>query len=186
MKKLICTIFILLFMIGCASNRNYGSISDNINVGPNIDENVYTINIGTRHINNISKHWAFDQEIDVGVIYSGGCNQEIDVGVIYYNDINSRLGFRFLMSDFNPTINSRLGLLFLINEDWSIKVAGGPTYIYHGGDVAGLANSSLYANYQIGLRWKNFGLACDHISSPFHKADSGDVGINSLKLIVEF
>ena len=160
MKQLLVIIFILVYISGCTGPNTYvGSVGLDLPIGPELDDRAVMADVGVRHTFELSDHFTTDQEVIIGAIYSKKCR---------------------------PNISGNIGFTFLFNEEWSIRLAGGATGIYKGGDIDGLASSTLYANMQAGIKWRLYELSVFHISSPFHHGDEGDDGINMLKLTILF
>ena len=95
---------------------------------------------------------------------------EIEAGMLYYE------------GDETCYFIGRYGLFASIYKDLELITSIGPAFLYNGGQIEGLAQSFVYSNCLVGLRWNKWELAYEHISSPFHDGYDGDIGLNFIKL----
>ena len=122
---------------------------------------------------NSSMYWI---DVDLKKIHK---NLEINSHIFIYekgNDTKIRLG-----------TGARFGIEKEI-KDFTVLFHGGLSLVPNGGDIPGLAQSSIYGTLRTGIRyqpWK-IGIFIDHISSPFHNGKDGDIGKTLLLFEKEF
>lgn len=124
--------------------------------------------------------------------YSPGCQTEsgivkTDIGYVWNKSITGKLSYdketyeTFIYdNDLFTGAGGRLRLKYSFTKNLNIFAGAGVLYIYDGGDITGLADSWLYGSMSAGIGYKSFILGIDHVSSPFHHADEGDSGLNTI------
>jgi len=112
--------------------------------------------------------------------------QKLDIAYYYSKELNPKWSFEYgpnytalyTADEIYHGVGYNIGINYSIKKELDVFFRSGLLCIHKGGEIDGLADSSLYGNLEAGLKYKCCLLKVGHNSSPFHHANEGDSGIN--------